>query len=195
VSVSQIIVNQNEKQMCLHFLNRLKRYDLDTYLHSCRVAKISLWIGESIVFDETFNKQVYYAALLHDVGKIKVPYGILHKTNKLSSADWSIIRKHSQYGAELLNEYPSESITSDLINSVYYHHEHYNGNGYPNGLRGDDIPLPARVISVADALDAMLNPRPYRKTPLLYDEAIGELQIHAGTQFDPSIIIKMINCL
>lgn len=192
--MSQPIVNHNEKQMCLHFLNRLKHYDLDTYLHSCRVAKLSLMIGKRFVFDELIIKNIYYAALFHDIGKIKIPKHILYKTTRLNNAEWAIIKKHSLYGAELLKEYPSEAITTDLINSVYHHHERFNGYGYPNGLRGDNIPLNARIISVADALDAMINPRPYRNTPLSYDEAIGELQVHAGTQFDP-YVIKKVGCM
>ncbi len=193
-SMSQPIVNQSEQQMGLHFLSRLKHYDLDTYLHSCRVAKLSLMIGKSIVFNELIIKNIYYSALFHDIGKIKIPKRILHKTTRLSNDEWAEIQKHSQYGVGLLRGYPSELMTEDLLNCVYHHHEHYSGTGYPDGLRGEDIPVPARVISVADALDAMINPRPYRQIPLSYYEAIGELQIHAGSQFDP-YIIKKISCL
>lgn len=187
VSKKALIKIKPEIRYTGQLLNTLKKHDYATFLHSYRVSDFSVYLGRQIKLTEAEINQLAIAALLHDIGKIKIPLNLLHKTEQLNAAEWEKIKRHSQYGASILIKYPI-IVHQDIINCVYYHHERYSANGYPSGLKGEEIPIYARVVAVADALDAMLNPRPYRKTPLSYDEAIGELQIHAGTQFDPYIV-------
>lgn len=182
-----------EKSNSCHFqelLKELKTYDCDTYLHSIRVAELSVLIGENVELSKMEINQLRIAAMLHDIGKTKVSLKILHNTTKLSKAEWHEIMRHPKYGVNILINYRGV-YPQAIIEGVYSHHEHYNGKGYPIGIRGESIPVFARIIAVADAMDAMVNPRPYRMVPLSRDEALSEIRIHSSTQFDPYIIHKI----
>lgn len=170
------------------YLQLLKQHDYKTFLHSRRVASLSILIGKKVKLTEKENEELMITALLHDIGKTLVPERILNKTTTLNRYEILLLKKHSIYGADLI----SENYSKNIINGVKYHHEFYNGNGYPDKLKGESIPLNARIIAIADAYDAMTNSRPYRKKALRPDEAWGEIQIHSGTQFDPYIVKKII---
>lgn len=128
--------------------------------------------------------------MLHDIGKIKIPKSILLKKEKLNNNDWDIIKQHPEIGYKITKR---QHINKDILEGIMSHHERWNGNGYPCGLKGEEIPLSGRIISIADALDAMLNPRPYRHYPLSVNEALTELNIHAGVQFDPYIATTLLS--
>jgi len=131
------------------------------------------------------------AGLLHDIGKIGIPDHVLNKNTSLNIYENQLIRKHPKIGSEILIH------VIDLVNcipAILHHHERYDGTGYPSGLAGDKIPIEARILSVADAYDAMISPRPYRRQ-LSSEEAIEELKACSGTQFDPIIVDVFIEII
>jgi len=130
------------------------------------------------------SQVVRYAAILHDIGKIGVSDYILSKPGDLTKEEKKKMQKHSQIGADIVTQIDSFKEASKL---VYHHHERYNGQGYPEGLRGEDIPLGARIIAVVDAYDAMTSRRPYRKA-YSREEAVAELKKNIGTQFDGKVV-------
>ena len=152
--------------------------------HSVRVAKYSLEIGKEMGLTEKELKNLELAALLHDVGKIGTYEAILDKQSKFVKSDITIMRAHPAAGANILS--PIKQL-KDVIPGVRHHHENYDGTGYPDGLKGEEIPLLARIIAVSDAYDAMKADRPYRKGKDI-DSIIAELKKRSGTQFDPKVI-------
>lgn len=125
-----------------------------------------------------------YAAVLHDIGKIGAPDGILNKPSALSEEEWEVMRRHPAIGANILSGITGFERTSEVVLS---HHERFDGAGYPRGLAGEDVPVEARIISVVDTYDAMTNDRPYRAA-MSHEAAVTELRKNAGTQFDPGVI-------
>ena len=165
-------------------LDKVKAYDIDTYLHCQRVAQISIYAGKCIGLTNDDLNTLRHTALLHDIGKIKIPKKVLLKKDKLNDNDWDTIKKHPEVGYKIAKR---QHIDKDITEGIISHHERWNGNGYPYGLKGEKIPLYGRIIGIADALDAMVSCRPYRYFPLSVDEALTELNVHAGIQFDPYI--------
>jgi HD-GYP domain-containing protein (c-di-GMP phosphodiesterase class II) len=162
----------------------LKTRDADTYDHSQRTVRISLILGRACGLDQREMRSLRFGALLHDIGKIGVPDNVLRKPGKLNSFEWEIMRRHPGFGQEILCGLSS---FADARTIVAQHHEKWDGSGYPLGLRGEEIALSARVLFVADAFDAMTSDRVYRLARS-YEEAIGELDACAGTQFDPRVV-------
>jgi putative nucleotidyltransferase with HDIG domain len=158
--------------------------DSYTHGHSARVAQLSLLLGKQIGLPEEDLKDLEVACLLHDVGKIKTPDSVLLKPGKLNEAETKEMRQHVVYGASILGRAPS---LYKYIPSTRHHHEWHNGKGYPDGLAGDEIPLFAAIISIADAFDAMTSDRPYRKA-LFKEEALRRITRMSGTQFRPDLV-------
>ena len=152
--------------------------------HSERVTKFAIKIGKGIGFSEKELRDLELSGLLHDVGKIGTYESILDKAGKLTDEEYKIIKQHPAKGAEILLAIKQ---MKDIIPGVKYHHEFYNGKGYPDGLKGENIPLTARILCVADSVDAMGADRPYRKGRAM-DEIIAELKRCSGSQFDPKIV-------
>lgn len=152
--------------------------------HSKRVSKICLKIGEKMELDASRLKNLYTAGLLHDIGKIGVENTYLDKAGSLNDEEWKEIRKHPQISHNILSSVNDYAPLADIVLS---HHERWDGNGYPNGLTQEEIPIEARIIAVADAYDAMTSNRSYRKAIEL-EEVIEEFKRYAGTQFDPEIV-------
>jgi len=136
-------------------------------------------------------QSVEQGALLHDIGKLKIPDSILWKPSQLDDNEWVTMRRHPEYGYEMLR---SLEFLDDAAELVLSHHEKFDGTGYPRGLRGDSIPLGARIFSVVDAVDAMIYKRPYN-APVTFKEAAEEVRRCAGTQFDPELIPLTIEVL
>jgi len=151
--------------------------------HSECVAVLGKEIAIEMGVDERTAERVYVAGLLHDIGKIGIPSHILLKPTKLSLEDYDEIKLHPTKGCQILK--PIRSL-DNLAEVVLQHHERYDGTGYPNGLKGEEILLEARILAVADAYQAMISDRPYRKR-LPFEEAIIELEKDTGTQFDPEV--------
>ena len=152
--------------------------------HTERVTSYSLGIGRVMGLEAGLMEKLKLSALLHDIGKIATPKEILNKNGRLEEEEWSEIKRHAALGAEILVELKQ---FDEIIQSVKYHHEHWDGKNGIFGLRGDKIPLMARILSVADAFDAMTSDRPYRQMKTKA-EAIEEIERCSGTQFDPSVV-------
>lgn len=178
----------NVKPVMYSYLLRIKDYDLNTYFHCCRVASISDFIGQSIELSPAERKNLYVAAHLHDVGKIQIPKSIISNPGKLNNMEWEMLKNHPVLGADLLNQ----SMDIDVIKGINAHHERWNGNGYPYGLARENIPLFGRIISIADAFDAMTSHRPYRKR-MEIRSALNEIEECKGSQFDPYIVQRMVS--
>ncbi len=163
--------------------NTIDAKDKDTNGHSRRVADYSAKIARKMGIDEEMVKVIYYTGLLHDIGKIGIPDKILNKPSGLDDNEYEIIKRHTLIGGDILNEI---TIVNNIADGARYHHEKYDGTGYPFGLKGDNIPLVARIIGVADTYDAMHSDRVYRKG--LSDEYIlEEFKRCSGKQLDPEI--------
>lgn len=158
--------------------------DTFTLGHSMRVASLSLKIGEAIGFSPQELEDLKIASLFHDVGKLNTPDYVLLKEGPLDPIEHLEITSHSEYGAAILSRTTS---LHKYIPAVRHHHEWFNGEGYPDRLRGDEIPLHAAIIAIADAFDAMTSIRPY-KDSLSHDEALLELDRFAGKQFNPWLV-------
>jgi cyclic di-GMP phosphodiesterase len=162
----------------------VERKDLGTYGHSMRVSHYSRLIGEMLGLGEEDLKHLRTASLLHDIGKIGISDSILAQRGPLSGEQARIIRTHPQEGVEILRPLHQYN---DSLPAILHHHERADGSGYPHGLAGGDIPLPARIIAVADAYDALVSDRPYRPA-VNHEEALQELIQCSGRQFDRSVL-------
>lgn len=160
----------------------LDKRDNVTKGHSLRVIKYSVMIAQQLGIEGSELEQLRLGALLHDIGKIGIPDAVLFKTQQLSDEEWKIMKTHPVLGAEMLSKI---KFLSPGVPVVLHHHERFDGNGYPDRLAGEEIPLPARIFSIADALDAITSKRPYKDIKSL-DMAIEELMRCTGTQFCPT---------
>ncbi len=163
----------------------LEAKDPYTAFHSDRVAAIARDIALEMGLPPDQVNAVQAGAKLHDIGKLKVPEAVLRKEGGLSQEEWSIIAKHPEYGVGLLK--PLEPFLGEVFPVVLYHHERWDGRGYPHKKAGYEIPLLARIVAVADAYEAMTSDRPYRRAKRP-EEALRELQDLAGVQFDPRVV-------
>jgi diguanylate cyclase (GGDEF)-like protein/putative nucleotidyltransferase with HDIG domain len=156
-----------------------------TYGHSKKVAKYATEIAEALGYSQERIATLRAAALLHDIGKIGVSDRVLMKSGPLNNEDWEPIRAHPKLGVAILKHVES---LSGCLAAIQYHHERYDGSGYPAGLKGENIPLDARILAVADSYDAMTSLRPYRQGRFTHEQAVEELKRCSGTQFDPNIV-------
>ncbi len=173
------------------FTNFIDAKDKYTRGHSIRVGFYTKKIAEKMDFDEDELDNIYYIALLHDVGKINISDAILNKPGKLDDEERDIIKTHTTNGAQILKDFSS---VPHIVEGARYHHERYDGKGYPEGLAGENIPLVARIICVADAFDAMNSDRCYRKAYPM-EKIVKELKEGAGKQFDPEVVKVMLGLI
>ncbi len=152
--------------------------------HCTRLERLAIVTGERLGLPAQELVDLSYAAYLHDIGKIKVADEILNKQSELTDCEWKEMKRHPDFGAEILEE---KDFLRGAAEVVRAHHERYDGSGYPRGLQGDEIPVGARVVAVVDAYDAIIAARPYQRA-LAKQEAIEELKRGAGTQFDPRVV-------
>ncbi len=164
--------------------NALEAKDAYTHGHSRRVAKDSVRIAKKLGMDRKKVETIRHAALLHDIGKIGIRDAILFKPGKLTAVEMAHIRKHPVVGANMIQ---SIEFLKDVTDIIRYHHERVDGKGFPYGLRGEEIPMGARIVCIADAFDAMTTTRPYREG-MRIPEAIDELIAHKGEQFDAHLV-------
>lgn len=182
--------NMNEK-MVTTIARTIDARDRYTNGHSQRVAKYAMELARRMGKTENEQKEIYYAALLHDVGKIHVPDAIIHKPSKLSEEEFAHIRLHPISGYYILKDIDEMDM---IARGSRWHHERYDGNGYPNGLAGEGIPEVARIIGVADAYDAMTSNRSYRQI-MPQEKVREEIENGKGTQFDPQIADIMLEMI
>lgn len=171
-------------------INSLKSFDEYTYHHSLSVAVVSIAIAQAIGFSNRNLKQMGKCAMMHDIGKIAIPLQIINKSSRLDAEEYRIIKNHSPEGFKYLAN--KEIGNDELWYGVMYHHEKYDGTGYPLGLRGDEIPLLSRIIAVADVYDALTSNRPYRQ-PMQPAEAMEYIMSGVGTFFDYDIVMAFLS--
>ena len=152
-----------------------------THGHSMRVTMYSMILAKKLNLDDTMLEEIETAGLLHDIGKIGIPQSILCKPGKLTDEEFEVMKSHPEQGEKMLKDIKKLTLISNWLRT---HHEKWDGSGYPNGLKGEEIPLSGRIIALADTYDAMTSDRPYRKA-LSHEIAIDEIKRCAGTQFDP----------
>lgn len=152
--------------------------------HAERTRLLSERVASELGLAPEIAQTTSHACALHDIGKICVPGRILNKPGTLDEDEWSVMRRHSEIGADILSRI---GVSERVRAAVLAHHERFDGSGYPAGLSGEDIPMEARIISVVDAYDTMTNDRPYRKA-LSQEGALEQLRLHSGSQFDPAVV-------
>jgi HD-GYP domain-containing protein (c-di-GMP phosphodiesterase class II) len=166
------------------FNQMLDLKDLNTGVHSTRLAEWALHVAVELGLDEGELADVEISALLHDIGKVGIPDAILNKPGKLTAEEYELMKKHPEYGWAVLRQIPGMKNASLII---LHHHESYDGRGYPAGLKGTEIPVGSRIVSVIDSFDAMVSNRPYRNG-LPLEEAERRLVEASGRQFDPEVV-------
>ncbi|MGB9791431.1 MAG: HD-GYP domain-containing protein [Thermacetogeniaceae bacterium] len=159
--------------------------------HLARVACYSLALARELGLSPEETAEIYYASMLHDIGKIGISEEILNKTSPLTKEEREEIRKHPEIGTGIVRKLLDKE---NILLSILHHHEWYDGTGYPSGLARQEIPLGARIISIADAYDAMTSNRPYRPA-YTHEQAIVELIRNAGKQFDPYLLMRFLDIL
>ncbi len=199
--VISIIINQYEKQLHTKekiiteafevFSNFVDAKDPYTHGHSDRVADYSEKIAHKLGMNDKECENIYWIAKLHDIGKCYVPDNILNKPSKLTDEEFKQIKEHTIKGSEMVKGFSS---IPGITEGALYHHERYDGKGYPTGKKGEEIPYIARIICVADSYDAMNSDRVYRKK-LTKDKIIDELNKGKGSQFDPNIVDAFVELL
>jgi HD-GYP domain-containing protein (c-di-GMP phosphodiesterase class II) len=165
-------------------LRALERPHANAKAHADAVASLALRIGRRLGLDDRSLDDLTTAGALHDIGKLSVPAQILNKPGPLSDKEWRIVRAHPAEGERLLRPLVERS---GVLEAVRWHHERWDGGGYPDGLPGEATPVAARIIAVADAYSAMVEERPYRPA-LSRNEAVAELERHSAGQFDPTCV-------
>ncbi len=171
--------------------NAIDARDPYTRGHSERVTEYAVAMAEEMKLDREEIDRIRYAALLHDIGKINIPDHILNKPGKLTDEEFGLMKKHPVFGAQIMG--PVKAFQK-ILPYMFHHHEKFSAKGYPYGIKGEEIPLPARIIAVADSFDAMTSDRPYRKA-LSLEAAIKELKDNSGSQFDPDVVKAFIKLI
>ena len=183
--------NQIIEQTMKTFTNFIDNKDTYTQGHSTRVAAYVREMAKRMGLDEQTQLNMYYAGLMHDIGKLTIADDVLNKTSRLSTEEWTLIQQHTTNGAMLLKNF---TILPEINDAVLYHHERFDGTGYMNRLSGKDIPLVARMVCIADAYDAMNTNRCYR-LKFSEERIISELDRCRGKQFDPDIVPYLISMI
>ena len=188
---SEEIISQNHLiEVVTSLASAIDAKDEYTKGHSTSVSRYSEALARALNLPEKDVERIKLGALLHDIGKIGIPENVLRKPSKLTDDEWEIMKQHPVIGAEKILR-PNESL-HDLIPMVKYHHEHWDGTGYPEKLKGEEIPLTARIVSVADAYHALISDRPYRKG-LSVEKACEILKLGAGIHWDERLVRAFIS--
>ena len=168
--------------------------DNETGLHVIRMSHYSRLLALAAGLGEAEAEDLLHAAPMHVVGKIGIPDAILRKPGKLDADEWSVMREHSRIGAKIIGEHPG-GLLKMAHNIALCHHEKWDGSGYPHGLRGEAIPLEARIVAIADVFDALISERPYKKAWSV-EEAVTLIRSEAGRHFEPRLVELFIDrCL
>lgn len=168
-------------------LDQVKQKDTFTFEHCCRVGRGSRKLAKAIGLNEFEQAILEYAGLFHDIGKVGIPLEILTKPGRLDRHEIEIIKSHPVLSAKMIEHLEHVPFFRFMLPGIRYHHEKIDGDGYPHALKGENIPLFARVIAVVDSYDAMTNVRPYRNA-LPEEKALQELKDFSGTQFDDRLV-------
>ena len=170
------------------FLSTLREKSYETEEHAGRMKELSLKLGKKVGLSGTELDRLSLLTSLHDIGKITIPQELLNKEEPLTDHEWELIKKHTEAGYRIVS---SMDQFSDIAEYILHHHERWDGSGYPEGLKGEDIPLLSRILSIVDAYDVMTSGRPY-KEPISKEEALQEILDCAGSQFDPKLAKEFV---
>ncbi len=184
---------QMQYTLMIDEMNQLMDKDSITYDHSVRVSSLAKVMARGLNLNERQTNHLVTGCFLHDIGKLRIPQEILNKTSALTSHEWDLIKLHPSIGAKLLQEY--RHLDKEIVDIVQFHHERWNGGGYPTGISGRNIPDFARICAIIDAFDCMVSNRPYRQG-MSVGEATNQLLLNAGQQFDEHyvrIFIQLFN--
>ena len=187
----EAVLDSMAEETVLSFVHAIQAMDGSTAAHSQKVAEYAVAIARELNLPPERVEQVRRAALLHDVGKLAVPKEVLNKPGPLDPHEWELIRRHPVESERIVGRI---SVLRALLPALRHHHERVDGRGYPDGVRGRELPLEARIITVADAYDAMTSRRAYRE-PLSQKEAVEQLLQNAGSQFDPQVVDAFLRAL
>ena len=180
------------EKILVNVLTRLLSKNKQVYEHSLRVGNMARRMAPYLNFNEHQTRKFVIGCCVHDVGKILLPDGILDKSAPLNKKEWGIMKHHPLLGAKLTVK--EGVLDQEVVDIVRFHHERWDGQGYPFGIGGEKIPPMARICSIIDAFDSMISDRPYRRG-MSMQEAKGELQSHAGTQFDLLYVERFLHLL
>ena len=186
VAIATQKLQEREEEIILRLALAVEYRDNDTGEHTLRVAKYSRIIAEELGLPPRLCRDIYLAAPLHDVGKVAIPDNILLKPGRLNEEEMAVIRTHAEIGSHILADSPCELIQIGATIAAA-HHERWDGSGYPRGLKGEEIPIEARVVAVADVFDALTTRRPY-KEPMPLETARHYLEEKKGREFDPTCV-------
>lgn len=194
LSLVQMAVLKQTRLQIIQCLGTAAEYkDNETSQHIIRMSHYAQIIAKAAGFSTEGAEELYQAAPMHDIGKIGIPDAILKKPGKLTPDEWAVMQQHTTIGAQIIGKHPSSLLqTASLI--ALSHHEKWDGSGYPQKLKGEAIPLVARIITLADVFDALTSVRPYKKAWSIED-AVSYIQSKNGTQFDPQLIPHFIDSL
>lgn len=187
-ATAELIDREHES---LTVLGRTAEYkDPETASHVARVANYSKLLATAYGLDKEMQEIIYYASPFHDIGKVGIPDGILLKPGKLTDDEFFIMKTHAKIGHSILKDSKSKYLKIGASIALS-HHEKYNGTGYPNNLKGEDIPIEARIVAISDVFDALVSNRPY-KMAWSFEDAIAFLDKESGTHFDPNLVSLFI---
>ncbi len=187
----ELAMNENDQEIVKTikvFLNILNSKDRYTFAHTERDVLYAVALGKRLGLSEESLRYLRFGAFLHDIGKVEIPIEVLTKRGPLTHDEWEIMKQHVEIGVNIVKAIPS---LAPCIPIIRHHHERYDGTGYPDGLRGTEIPLEARILTIADSFDAMTTSRPYQRKRTM-EEAFTELRFCAGRQFDPDLVEPFI---
>ncbi|RCW82539.1 PAS domain S-box-containing protein [Halanaerobium sp. DL-01] len=179
------------KELITSIIKIMEMYDLYTKGHSENVAKIAAAIAKEMNLSKQTIRNTYWAGLVHDIGKLLIPLDIINKTEKLTDQEYELIKKHPVWGSKALS---SSEILKPIAKYLLHHHERWDGRGYPEGLKENEIPLISQILGVADAWDAMLSKRAYRNS-LSFEKALMEIKRNRGSQFSPQVADTFIRII
>lgn len=190
--VSTTIVQLQDTQLeIVRSLRRAASFkDVETGMHLTRISKLSKLIAEGMGLGENQSELIFHASTLHDIGMLGIPDRILLKPGKLTPFEWAVMKTHTAIGAKILSTEHHSNLIETAKSIAFFHHEQWDGSGYPNSIVGEEIPVEARIVAVADAFDTLTNKRPYNLNdePYDIDMALLEIKNQKGKQFDPKIV-------
>ncbi|PJZ24636.1 two-component system response regulator [Leptospira hartskeerlii] len=192
-----LVRNDELKETRLQIIQRLglaaEYKDNETGLHVIRMSHYSKTLAKALGHSEDTAEKILHASPMHDIGKIGIPDSILQKPGKLDPEEWEIMKTHPTIGAEIIGDHDSALL--QMAKSIALnHHEKWDGSGYPNGIKGDTIPVEARIVTIADVFDALTTERPYKKAWSIED-AVNHIRKGAGSHFDPGLVPIFLNLM
>ncbi|TGK10414.1 two-component system response regulator [Leptospira selangorensis] len=192
-----LVRNDELKETRLQIIQRLglaaEYKDNETGLHVIRMSHYSQTLAKALGYSQETADKILHASPMHDIGKIGIPDSILQKPGKLDPEEWDIMKTHPTIGAEIIGDHDS-SLLKMAKSIALNHHEKWDGSGYPNGIKGDTIPVEARIVTIADVFDALTTERPYKKAWSIED-AVNHIRKGAGSHFDPGLVPIFLNLM